>query len=156
MNVRVMPAPASRLDGDEPRDIDPAELGRPSPARAVLGTDRPESPNAPRTIEVVVDGWRFELEVEDAARAALRARATRERAGPGTSGRLEIRAMIPGRVVGVAVAEGDDVVTGQTLLVVEAMKMQNELRSPRDGRVERVAVGDGATIDLGDVLVVLA
>jgi biotin carboxyl carrier protein len=169
MNVRVAPAPASRLDGDEPREIDTTELvvERPSPGRAVvttahgrvvavLGADRPESPSAPRTIEVVVDGWRFELEVDDAARAALRARASRERAGAGSSGRFEIRAIIPGRVVGVAVAAGDDVVTGQTLLVVEAMKMQNELRAPRDGRVERVAVGDGATIDLGDVLVVLA
>ena len=63
--------------------------------------------------------------------------------------------MIPGRVVAVAVAPGDVVAAGQTLLVVEAMKMQNELRTPRDGTVERVAVGVGETIDLGDLLMVI-
>jgi biotin carboxyl carrier protein len=47
------------------------------------------------------------------------------------------------------------VAAGQTLLVVEAMKMQNELRTPRDGTIERVAVAVGETIDLGDLLVVL-
>jgi biotin carboxyl carrier protein len=55
----------------------------------------------------------------------------------------------------VAVIAGDVVEAGQTLLVVEAMKMQNELRAPRDGVVERVAIGVGETIDLGDLLVVL-
>jgi biotin carboxyl carrier protein len=64
--------------------------------------------------------------------------------------------MIPGRVATVSVAPGDVVAAGQTLLVVEAMKMQNELRAPRDGTVERVAVGAGETIDLGDLLLVLA
>ncbi len=62
--------------------------------------------------------------------------------------------MIPGRVAAVTVAVGDAVTAGQTLLVVEAMKMQNELRAPRDGVVERVSVGVGETIDLGDLLVV--
>jgi biotin carboxyl carrier protein len=70
-------------------------------------------------------------------------------------GPLEIHAIIPGRVAAVAVAPGDVVAAGQTLLVVEAMKMQNELRTPRDGTVQRVAVGVGETIDLGDLLVVL-
>ena len=153
MIQRVVPAPTSRLPGDEARDVDPAAVQGDS--SALLGSDRAATHARPRTIEVVVGGWRFELEVEDAARAALRARAARERAGSATSGRLEIRAIIPGRVVAVAVAGGDEVRSGQTLLVVEAMKMQNELRAPRDGRVDRVAVGVGDTIDLGDVLVVL-
>ena len=69
---------------------------------------------------------------------------------------LDVRAMIPGRVAAVAVVAGDAVTAGQTLVVVEAMKMQNELRAPRDGVVERVSVGVGETIDLGDLLVVLA
>ena len=45
---------------------------------------------------------------------------------------------------------------GQQLLVVEAMKMQNELRAPRDGTIEQVAVGAGATIEVGDLLLVIA
>jgi biotin carboxyl carrier protein len=151
--MRVVPAPGSRRDGDEPRDVE-AENG--AQDRALIGLDRPATAHRARTLEVVVDGWRFELEVEPTARAELRARATREAPAGARSGPVEIRAMIPGRVAAVAVAPGDAVVTGQTLLVVEAMKMQNELRAPRDGRVERLAVGVGETIDLGDLLLVLA
>jgi biotin carboxyl carrier protein len=153
--LRVTPAPASRLPGDEPRDVDPSTAPIES-RHALVGEERRATLAHPRTIEIVVDGWRFELEVEDAARADLRARATRARATGGGSGPLEVHAMIPGRVAAVAVAVGDLVTVGQTLLVVEAMKMQNELRAPRDGVVERVSVGVGETIDLGDLLVVLA
>jgi biotin carboxyl carrier protein len=109
-----------------------------------------------RVVEVVVDGWRFELGVEPAARAALRERATRARDDATASGPLEIRAIIPGRVAAVLVAPGDAVVAGQSLLVVEAMKMQNELRAPRDGTVDRVATAADATIERGDLLVVLS
>jgi biotin carboxyl carrier protein len=103
----------------------------------------------------VVDGWRFELEVEDAARAALRRRATRAADAVATSGPLEIRAIIPGRVAAVRVTPGDEVIAGDTLLVVEAMKMQNELRATRSGAVQRVAVATGQTVEIGDLLVVL-
>ena len=168
--LRVLPAVGTALPTDKARDVDPdvATVEPWGPGRAVLhaddnrdiwahiGTDRPATPDHARTIEVVVGGWRFELEVEDARRAALRERATRARVHGSGSGPLEVRAMIPGRVAAVTVAVGDAVTAGQTLLVVEAMKMQNELRAPRDGIVERVTVGDGATIDLGDILVVLA
>jgi len=109
-----------------------------------------------RTIEVIVDGWRFELVVEDETRAVLRERASKVRgAVAGAGGRLEIRAIIPGRVASVAVNPGDRVEAGQTLLAVEAMKMQNELRAPRSGTVARIPATAGATVELGDVLVVL-
>jgi biotin carboxyl carrier protein len=107
-------------------------------------------------VEVVVDGWRFELAVEDADLAELRRRATRDRDASNASGPLDIRAMIPGRVAAVRVSAGDTVEAGVGLLVVEAMKMQNELRASRAGTVERVAVAAGETIELGDLLVVLA
>jgi biotin carboxyl carrier protein len=105
--------------------------------------------------EVVVDGWRVEVEVEPAVRAALRERARRGREEIGESGPTEVHAIIPGVVVSVSVAAGDAVSAGQQLLVVEAMKMQNELRAPRDGTVERVAVAAGRTIEVGDLLLVL-
>jgi biotin carboxyl carrier protein len=106
--------------------------------------------------EVVIDGWRVEVEVEPAARAALRERARRGRSDAAHSGPTNVHAIIPGVVVSVSVAPGDAVAAGQQLLVVEAMKMQNELRAPRQGTVEQVAVGAGATIDVGDLLVVIA
>ena len=105
--------------------------------------------------EVVVDGWRFEVDVEPERRAELRERASRDRGVAGQSGPAEVRAIIPGVVVSVAVAAGDEVTAGQQLLVVEAMKMQNELRAPRDGVVSSVAAGPGQTIEVGDVLVVI-
>jgi biotin carboxyl carrier protein len=105
--------------------------------------------------EVLVDGWRFEVEIEPAARAALREKARRGRSEMGQDGPIEVRAIIPGVVVAVSVTAGDDVTAGQQLLVVEAMKMQNELRSPRDGVVGRIAVGERQTIEVGDLLVVI-
>jgi len=107
-------------------------------------------------LEVVVDGWRFEFVVEDADRAALRARATKSRDAHAQHGPTEVRAIIPGRVLTVAVAAGDVVAAGQQLLTVEAMKMQNELRSPRDGIIARVSVTPGATVEPGDTLLILA
>ncbi len=108
------------------------------------------------TREIVVDGWRVLVEIEPAGRAALRERARRGRAELGPSGPTEVHAIIPGVVVTVSVAAGEAVTAGQQLLVVEAMKMQNELRAPRDGTVERVAVAAGKTIEVGDLLLVLA
>jgi biotin carboxyl carrier protein len=105
--------------------------------------------------EIVVGGWRILLEVEPERTARLRERARRGGTDAALSGPLEVRAIIPGRVVAVAVADGDTVEAGQQLLVIEAMKMQNELRSPRAGTVERVAVGIGQTVELGALLVVL-
>jgi biotin carboxyl carrier protein len=72
------------------------------------------------------------------------------------AGPQEVRAPIPGRVVSVAVAEGDEVKPGQPLLVLEAMKMENQLCAEGAGRVERVLVAPGTTVEGGQVLVVVA
>jgi biotin carboxyl carrier protein len=116
------------------------------------------APNVGRGVlrqEVVVGGWRLEVEIEPAGRAALRERARRDRHEVGHSGPTEVRAIIPGVVVSVSVIPGDVVAAGRQLLIIEAMKMQNELRAPRDGTIERVAVGTGATIEVGDLLLVI-
>jgi biotin carboxyl carrier protein len=170
--VRVAPTPASALSTDRPTLVAPDDPGEVvvegfGEGRVVVhgadGTDRwaqagpaRRLPDGRSVVEVVVDGWRFELEVEDDARATLRERATRAPDAAAAAGPFEVRAVIPGRVIEVSVAAGDQVEAGATLLVVEAMKMQNELRAPRPGRIERVAVGAGATIELGDLLAVIA
>ena len=160
--VRVSSAPATAHPddpvvtvGSSGAETPDAGQGSGRPTTLVTAVSPPD-PQGRATVEVLADGWRFEFLVEDAARAELRERATRAgSAGAGTGGPLEIRAIIPGRVAAVAVAPGDEVELGQTLLVVEAMKMQNELRAPRAGIVGRVPAAAGATIELGDVLVVL-
>jgi acetyl/propionyl-CoA carboxylase alpha subunit len=137
--------PRARLEAEDGNhDILLIEL--PDPRRTAGGV---------RRLEVVVDGWRFEIDVESEARARLRERATSTRGDTSKGGPVELRAIIPGRVVSVDVAEGDTVDAGGRLLVVEAMKMQNELRSPRGGTVGRVAVGAGQTVELGDLLMVV-
>src|SRR5262245_2818211 len=70
--------------------------------------------------EVVVDGWRFEVEVEPERRARLRERAARAGARTAHHGGLEVRAVIPGRVVSVAVNPGDEVQAGDRLVGIEA------------------------------------
>jgi biotin carboxyl carrier protein len=108
-----------------------------------------------RRREILVDGWSVVVELESERRAALRDRARRGSVTAAHGGPTEVRAIIPGRILSVSVAQGDAVIAGQQLLVVEAMKMQNELRAPRDGTIERVAVGEGSTVELGDLLLVL-
>lgn len=154
--VDGLPAPV-RL---EPRDARRAVLvegdGREARRTRILyGPLRADDADGRLRRELVVDGWRVEVEIEHERRAALRERARRVGASGGAGGPVEVRAIIPGRVVSVAVTSGDAVEAGQSLLVVEAMKMQNELRSPRAGTVERVAVEPGRTVDLDDLLVVL-
>jgi biotin carboxyl carrier protein len=67
----------------------------------------------------------------------------------------EVRALMPGRIVEVAVAEGDRVPAGGLLLVLEAMKMQNEIRAARGGTVARVAVEPGRAVEGGALMAIL-
>ena len=62
---------------------------------------------------------------------------------------------MPGKIVRVLVSEGDAVEAGQGVIVVEAMKMQNEVRSPKAGVVVKVAVAEGATVFAGEVLAIV-
>jgi biotin carboxyl carrier protein len=115
----------------------------PSPSRGVVRR------------EIVVSGWSIGVEIESERRASLRERARRGHEESAHRGPTEVRAIIPGRVIAVSIVPGDAVVAGQQLLIVEAMKMQNELRAPRDGVVASVAVGTDRTIEVGDLLLVL-
>lgn len=63
---------------------------------------------------------------------------------------------MPGKVIRVLVASGSDVGAGQGLFVVEAMKMQNEIKSPKQGKVERINAKEGQAVSAGEVLAVIA
>jgi biotin carboxyl carrier protein len=75
--------------------------------------------------------------------------------GGGAHGSQEIRAPMPGKVIRVLAAAGDAVDEGQDLVVVEAMKMQNTMKSPKAGHVAEVRAREGATVAAGEVLVVV-
>jgi biotin carboxyl carrier protein len=70
-------------------------------------------------------------------------------------GRQQVLAPMPGKIVRVQVKSGDVVQAGQGLLVVEAMKMQNEIRAPKSGTIDRVAVVEGQTVNAGEVVAVV-
>jgi acetyl/propionyl-CoA carboxylase alpha subunit len=99
---------------------------------------------------VVIGGRRFEFEVEDP-----RSLQDRRGAGGGAEGPRPVKAPMPGRVVRLLVSVGDAVEEGQGVVVIEAMKMQNELKSPKAGRVVRVGAAVGDTVGSGDVLIVV-
>jgi biotin carboxyl carrier protein len=133
-----------------------ADDGGPERRTDVLfGPVRVDRAHGTRHREVIVNGWRIEVEIESERYAALRERARRGAGAVSLGGPIEVRAIIPGRIVAISVRAGDRVEAGQQILVVEAMKMQNELRAPREGAVDRVGVAVGDTIDVGDLLVVI-
>jgi biotin carboxyl carrier protein len=96
-----------------------------------------------------VAGRRFAVEVRDPRDVS---RSSRAAIG---SGRQNVTAPMPGKVVRVLVDTGDLVETSQGLVVVEAMKMQNELKAARPGRVIEMRAREGETVGAGDILVVL-
>jgi biotin carboxyl carrier protein len=95
---------------------------------------------------VTVNGFRFEMEVRDPRRWSRQSR------GGAHAGAQNIKASMPGKVVRVLVAVGDAVEAGQGIVVVEAMKMQNEMKAARAGKVVEIAAKAGATVTAGEVL----
>jgi biotin carboxyl carrier protein len=98
--------------------------------------------------QVLLHGQFYPVRVEDERERRLRASA----AGPAAGGEFTLRAPMPGLVVNVPVTEGDPVEKGQILLVLESMKMQNELRAPGPGKVGRVRVKPGENVEQRQVL----
>lgn len=96
---------------------------------------------------VAVDGRVLELSLPESGRARRR----RLHQGEGS-----LTASMPGQVRQVLVAEGDSVARGQTLIVLEAMKMEIRVAAPRAGRVARVQVSEGQVVDRGQVLIEMA
>jgi biotin carboxyl carrier protein len=105
------------------------------------------SPGAPG--ESIVNGSPIPVELFDPR--ALRSRKTAASA----HGRIEVAALMPGKVVQLLVSPGDSIEAGQDLLVVEAMKMQNQVKSPKTGRVVEVRAQPGSAVAAGEVLMVI-
>jgi biotin carboxyl carrier protein len=97
-----------------------------------------------------VNGREFHAEIFD-PRSWRRGRG----AGIELEGRQRLVAPMPGKIVRVLAAAGQQVSAGQGLLVIEAMKMQNEIRSPKSGTVERLAA-EGQTVNAGEVLAIVS
>ena len=104
---------------------------------------------------VNVNGTAYEVEIEEMTGAPVAAPVAAPAAAPApaASGAGEsINAPMPGNILSVNVAAGDTVKKGQVLMVLEAMKMENEIMAPRDGKVTAVAVAKGAAVESGALL----
>lgn len=112
--------------------------------------NKPDEGNS-QTYEIILEGQRYEVKVEDEREKALAGSA---QYGLDT-GEARVRAPMPGLVVGVPLEEGASVTRGQTVVVLEAMKMENDLASPITGTIKEVRVTKGQTVNQGDVLVVV-
>ena len=99
---------------------------------------------------LVIDGKHYAVELRDP-----RSLRSRRAASAGHEGPRSVKAPMPGKVVRVLAAAGAEVEAGEGILVVEAMKMQNELKSPKKGRLQKVTVSEGAAVNAGDVLAVV-
>ncbi len=66
-----------------------------------------------------------------------------------------IKAMLPGVVTKILVREGDSVKAGETIMILEAMKMENEVKSPKDGVIKQIVVKEGDRVEAGDILAVM-
>jgi biotin carboxyl carrier protein len=112
----------------------------------------PANGNQPNVYGVLVAGARYLVKVQD-ERSRRLAQADRSLKPP--AGELMIKAPIPGLVVKVTAGPGQVVSEGESLVILEAMKMENELRAPRAGTVHEVRVGPGDQVALGQVLLSL-
>jgi biotin carboxyl carrier protein len=99
---------------------------------------------------VDVNGERFAFELRDP-----RSLKSRRGAGAGQEGPKKVTAPMPGKVIRIVAQVGQEVESGAGVVVIEAMKMQNELKSPKAGRIVKVAVKEGDTVNPGDTLVVV-
>jgi len=104
----------------------------------------------PTDTHLWVGSARYAVELRDPRSLRSRRAATPDGAGP-----RKLVASMPGKVVRVLVPEKASVEAGQGVLVVEAMKMQNEIKSPKKGIVQRIVATEGAAVSAGDVLAIV-
>ena len=126
----------------------------------------------PHSVSVLLDGQSYTVQITQTPDGLLklqtalqeftaevadpRAWRGRRHGGAEVQGQQQVAAPMPGKVVRVLVGVGDKVEAGQGLIVVEAMKMQNEIRSPKTGTVERLSAKEGQAVTSGEVLCVIS
>lgn len=103
------------------------------------------------TFEIQIADQRFEVQVEDERARALLGSLK----GAHETGEVKVRAPMPGLVLNVLKEVGEKVERGETVAILEAMKMENDLTTPHGGTVKEVLVNKGQTVNQGDVLLVI-
>jgi biotin carboxyl carrier protein len=139
-----------RLDGDDvPMD---AVLMRPDVLSMIIAGRAYEikRESSPTDTHLWVGSARYAAELHDPRSLHSRKAGAGEARGP-----RKLVALMPGKVVRVLAREQAEVEAGQGVIVVEAMKMQNEIKSPKKGTVVKIVAAEGATVNAGDVLAIV-
>jgi biotin carboxyl carrier protein len=126
--------------------------GAQTPSRSIDAAFASQQAGAAGDFDVHLEGLTIPVQIRPAGSFG---RQKKEGAGAQATGPQRVTAPMPGKVVRVLVKPGDDVKARQGLVVVEAMKMENELRAARDGRVREVAVTEGQSVDAGALLLMV-
>lgn len=117
-----------------------------------------------KNYKITVNGNVYDVTVEETgsvatapvAAAPKTAPAAAPKAAPaGTEGATKVNAPMPGKILAVKAKTGDTVKRGDTILILEAMKMENEVVAPNDGTIASINVSEGASVEAGDVLATL-
>jgi len=101
-------------------------------------------------LHMVIGSARYAVDVQDPRSLRSRRAVAGAEAGP-----QKIKAPMPGKIVRILVSEKDEVKAGQGVIVMEAMKMQNEMKSPKDGVVQKIMTAEGSTVNAGDALAIV-
>src|SRR5271167_394877 len=101
-------------------------------------------------LHMVIGSARYAVDVQDP-----RSLRTRRSIGASDAGPQKLKSPMPGKIVRILVSEKDEVKAGQGIIVMEAMKMQNEMKSPKDGRVQKILTAEGSTVNPGDTLAII-
>jgi biotin carboxyl carrier protein len=161
-----------QLDGSSGKKSRTVEIERNGSGWSILLDGQPVEADAveiaPHIFSILLNGQSHEIRVSPASDGKLnlqtgtseftaeiidpRAWTGRRHGHVEAEGRQQVVAPMPGKVVRILVNGGDRVEAGQGLLVVEAMKMQNEIRSPKSGTIIRMHAKEGQTVNAGDVL----
>jgi pyruvate carboxylase subunit B len=139
------------LDG-EPCEVDYAEVDRSGQIILLHGGQSyaMSVEGGPHQIGITLAGYRYDCALEDERERAANLAARAANKGGGV-----VKAVMPGVVVEVLVEPGQEVAEGQPLLILEAMKMQNEIPAPGDGVVKDLHAAAGAAVGAGDKLITL-
>lgn len=122
-------------------------------------------------LSLVVEGKAYEVKRERSLQGAMhmildsawyavdvrdpRSLRTRRVQGAADAGPQMITAPMPGKIVRILVAPGEEVKAGEPVIVMEAMKMQNEMKSPKDGKVQKLLASEGSAVNAGDTLAII-
>jgi biotin carboxyl carrier protein len=135
--------------GDKALDLDLVKIGESDISVLVDGVSHDLTlEKTPLGFAVLLRGDRFDVELKEGVKGAVLGKVAH-------SGPVKLMAPMPGKIVKALVAPGDSVEAGQGVLVMEAMKMENELKATRAGTVLEIRVKEGQAVEMGALLLII-